>query len=103
MNRAGLERNNLADESPQLGGPGNRRVFTVRKLFCHSLVDGIGGFKATRMDKDESALNPQLGVTLALIVGIILGSASLNFSGWSSIADLFRSGEQTAQPRGDSP
>jgi hypothetical protein len=55
------------------------------------------------MDKDESALNPQVGVTLALIVGIILGSASLNFSGWNAITDLFQSSQQATQPPDGSP
>jgi hypothetical protein len=52
--------------------------------------------------EEKGVLNPQIGVTLALIVGIILGSASLNLSGWSSIGQLFRSGT-SAQTRGDSP
>ncbi len=55
------------------------------------------------MDKDDSAINPHLGVTLALIVGIILGSASLNFSGWRSIASLFHSDASTALPQDGSP
>jgi hypothetical protein len=42
------------------------------------------------MNEDKSILNPQLGVALALIVGIILGSASLNLPKWSSISQLFR-------------
>jgi len=43
------------------------------------------------MDQDESALNPHLGATVAVIVGIILGSASLNLSGQNLIARLFHS------------
>jgi hypothetical protein len=49
----------------RLEGPGAFRPksFTVRKLFCRSFVDDIGKFKAKRMDKDESALNPQIART----------------------------------------
>jgi hypothetical protein len=55
------------------------------------------------MDKDESALSPHIGVTLALIVGITLGSASLNFSGWNAITDLFQSSKQATQSPDGSP
>ena len=55
------------------------------------------------MNKDERALNPHVGVTVALIVGIILGSASLNLSGWGSIARLFHSDTPAAQPQDGSP
>ena len=63
----------------------------------------IGRFEVKRMDKDESALNPHIGMTVALILGIILGSASLNLSGWSSIARLFHSDAPTALPENGSP
>lgn len=55
------------------------------------------------MDKDESAINPHLGVTVAVIVGIILGSASLNLSGSSSIARPSHSGAPTALPQDGAP
>jgi hypothetical protein len=61
------------------------------------------GFEAKRMDEDKSVLNPQVGVALALIVGIILGSASLNLPRWNSIAQLFCSDTPTALPRDGSP
>jgi len=51
------------------------------------------------MDKDDRAINPHLGVTLALIVGIILGSASLNLSGPNPIARLFHSDAPAALPQ----
>ena len=61
------------------------------------------GFEAKRMDEDKGLLNPQVGVALALIVGIILGSASLNLPRWNSIAQLFRSDTPTAPPRDGLP
>jgi len=55
------------------------------------------------MDKDESAVNPHLGATLAVIVGIILGSASLNLSGQNPVARLLHRDAPTAQPQNGSP
>jgi hypothetical protein len=74
--------------------------FTIRELFSRLLVAETG----VRGKADgRSLLNPQVGVALALIVGIILGSASLNPPRWNSIAQLFRSDTSTALPRDGLP